>query len=193
MRKKNQSFNFQTLTSKTGFTVVELLVSIGVFAVILAIIVNTFISSLRTQRALLGLMLANDNVSLAIEQMSREMRTGFNFLIEDTANSNLCANAPANTSATEGIAITFCNANNEIVTYKFNNEAIERRGSYAGGFSPITGKNVKVDNLTFRRVIPDASADWPPRINITLKVGSKNIELKNIFTNIQTTISGRNI
>ena len=49
---------------RDGFTIVELLVSMGVFVVLLGIVVNIFISSLRSQQAMVGLMATNDDAGI---------------------------------------------------------------------------------------------------------------------------------
>ena len=156
---------------KDGFTIVELLVAMGVFIVLLGIVVGTFIGSLKSQRSIVALMLANDNASLVLEQMAREIRTGKSFSIS-------------------GNQLIFENASDEDVAYRVNNEAIERGTGLPARFSPITSNAVKVTDLDFI-ILPQAN--WPPRITIRLEVGSRNLELGSVKTVIQTTVSGRNI
>lgn len=165
--------------NKNGFTIVELLIAMGVFVVLLTIMVNIFIGSLKTQRSMVALMLANDSASLVLEQMAREIRTGENFSIP---------------SGVSGDELRFKNANGQNVVYKFNAEAIERG---VGGLEPvpITGKNVNITRLNFNLVhqFTGFGQNWPPRITITLEVKSKNLELQSISTAIQTTVSARNL
>ena len=66
--------------NKKGFTMIELLVAMGLFVVVMGIASTVFVQSLRAQRSIVALMAANDNASLSLEQMMREIRTGSNFL-----------------------------------------------------------------------------------------------------------------
>jgi prepilin-type N-terminal cleavage/methylation domain-containing protein len=65
--------------SKSGFTLVELLIAVGLFVIIISIAVGGFINALRTQREVSSLIATQSNVSLALEQMTREIRTGYLF------------------------------------------------------------------------------------------------------------------
>lgn len=65
--------------NRKGFTLVELLVAMGIFTIVISIATGGFISSLRTQRQVASLISAQSNASLVLEQMAREIRTGFLF------------------------------------------------------------------------------------------------------------------
>lgn len=180
---------------REGFTVIELIVAVAVFIVLLGMIVNIFIGSLRTQRSLVALMTANDNVSLVLEQMAREIRTATSF---DILGSSLSF----------GRVLKLTNASNQTVSYRLNpdpnNPALERGNCTSGGcdsesdynYLPITSNNVKISRLTFGLVheFLGLAGDWPPRITIVMRVTSKQANLADvIFTDIQTTVSGRNL
>lgn len=59
---------------KTGFTLIEVVVSIGIFAVIMAALSLLFISLYRQQGADIGLMERTHAVNAAIDKMGRELR-----------------------------------------------------------------------------------------------------------------------
>lgn len=157
-----------------GFTLVELLVAMSLFVIITSIATGNFIRSLRAQRAATGMIAINDNASLTLEQMAREIRTGGNFTT--TGDSQL----------------NFTNAFGETVIYKLENEAIKR---VVGGApaAPLTAKNVIIKELKFNLMGHVAGDEMPPRITISISVGSDYHDLKNVVTNIQTTVSARNI
>src|SRR3989344_9647798 len=94
--------------SRKGFTMIELIVAMGIFLILISAATSVFVQALRTQRAIVALMAANDNASLVLEQMAREIRVGYNF--------------QTNVSEDE---LTFVNAYNELVIYRLNNQAIE--------------------------------------------------------------------
>ncbi|PIR05200.1 MAG: hypothetical protein COV57_00335 [Candidatus Liptonbacteria bacterium CG11_big_fil_rev_8_21_14_0_20_35_14] len=66
------------LRDKKGFTVVEMLVAVGLFTTIITIAIGAYIRVLKTQSFMTSIMSANDNVSLVLEQIAREIRTGDN-------------------------------------------------------------------------------------------------------------------
>src|SRR3989344_7521979 len=104
MKKINQG-------ADKGFTLVELLVAMGLFVIVVAIASGAFIQSLRTQRAATELMAINDNLSQTIELIAREVRVGKSF---------------TNPTPSE---LRFTNPAGNIVTYKFNSaeNSVEKR------------------------------------------------------------------
>lgn len=80
-----------------GFTLVEILVAMGVFTIVIAIATAGFVNSLRTQRQVASLISAQSNASLVLEQMAREIRTGFLFCHDASNNTGVndnCDNPP---------------------------------------------------------------------------------------------------
>src|SRR5689334_8349161 len=64
---------------RAGFTLVEVLIAIGLFSILFAIAGGGFVNTLRAQRQLSAMMAAESNVSIALEEMARDMRTGYLF------------------------------------------------------------------------------------------------------------------
>ena len=146
---------------------IELLVAMSLFVIVISIASGIFVYSLRTQKALVDLLAVNDNASLVIEQMSREIRVGSTF-------------------TGGGSALNFISAFGEVVSYSLSDGAILRKSQ------PITGSNVKVENLQF--LLNGVGAGAPQtRITIILKVGSRSPRLAGFTTDIQTTISPREL
>ena len=74
--------------NQRGFTLAELLVAIGVFSVLMAIGVGGFVHALHTQREVAALIASQSNASIALEQMAREIRTGYLFCNDPDNNGN---------------------------------------------------------------------------------------------------------
>lgn len=161
-----------------GFTLVELLVSVALFSMVVAVASGGFIQALRTQRNLVALMAVNDSASLTLEQMAREMRTGFGF-----------------STATDDSRIDFINAGNLPVFYELdaNDKSVKRNAQ------KITADNVKVNNLKFYLgddcpSLAMVNSPWtcPRRITVSFSVVSKEYgNLENFAVNLQTTVSAR--
>ena len=164
--------------TEKAFTMIELLVAMTLFLVLMGIAAGSFVKTMRTQRAIVALMAVNDNASLTLEQMAREMRTGYHF---------------SRISATE---IQFVNAYNIVVSYRLNinNGAIERGTtdqSLITHYEKITADNVKVNNFHFELSGETYGDGLQPRITIAMSVTGTNDFLGGISTNIQTTVSSR--
>lgn len=159
--------NQKKYNSQKGFTMIELLVAMSLFVIVISIASGIFVYSLRTQKALVDLLAVNDNASLVIEQMAREVRVGSNF-------------------SGGGSVLNFISAFGEAVSYSLSDGAILRKSQ------PITGSNVKVENLQF--LLSGVGAGAPQtRVTIILKVGSRSPRLAGFTTDIQTTVSPRDL
>lgn len=165
-----------------AFTVVELLTAMAIFSILLAIVVGIFIQSLRSQRILIHLIAINDNTGLVLEQMAREIRSGYDFCDENQA---LCDTVNFSN-------LSFFNYRGEMVNYVFNSDAkrVERNGLI------LTAPDVEVRDLKFRVYQDDNDENPinnicnPWRIVITMEVGSSNHRISQI-SRLQTTVSSR--
>ncbi len=83
--------------NRKGFTLIEMLVAIGIFSIVISIATGGFVSSLRTERQAAALISAQSNASLVLEQMAREIRTSSLFCHDEGNNAGLndnCNNPP---------------------------------------------------------------------------------------------------
>lgn len=155
-----------------GFTIVELLIAMTLFIVIVGISVGSFVRALRAQQNIIGLIASNDNASLTFEQMAREMRTGKN--LTRLSDSSL----------------RFQNALGETVTYSLSNNQLVRE---VGGVQTVlTASNVHVQRLQFFLITEDGNGrSIQPRVTITMRVSSPKRDIKEVYTDLQTTVSPR--
>ncbi|KKR88938.1 MAG: hypothetical protein UU85_C0001G0130 [Candidatus Wolfebacteria bacterium GW2011_GWA2_42_10] len=173
---------------KNGFTLVELIVSMGLFVVLTSIAVGGFVNVLRNQRIAVSLITVNDNTGLTLEQMAREIRTGYNF------------------SKISNTELEFVNSYNFKVKYRLNGGAIEKGTEFFGttSYQKITADNVLISvfniNVCGKNINGTTLGNcgkggnlYFPRITLNLSVTSAEPDIKklNIFTDIQTTISAR--
>lgn len=172
----------RTSHSQKGFTIVELLVSIAIFALITSFGVTVFIRSLRAQRTVVSLMAASDNASLAIEAIGREIRRGRDFSTNGLA---LCG-------ATD---LSFVNAEQRSIIYRFDSSLNAITRSENGtGFYPVTAKNIVVEDASFCVRNADALGRATlPRVTIWMKLSSQDRDVADITTEIQTTVSSRGL
>lgn len=148
-----------------GFTIIELLVSTGLFVVLVSLASGAFIQALRTQRIVTNLSISMNDVSFVIEQIAREVRIGLNF-------------------SGGGNTLSFTNSDNNLVSYSLIGNGIQR---CEGGCKIITSPDVKIDRLEFIVKGQNSGDGLPPRVTILISVvGEKDIRVY-----LQTTISSR--
>jgi prepilin-type N-terminal cleavage/methylation domain-containing protein len=195
---------------KQGFTLIETLVAIAIFSTLVAIGVGGFAHAIHTQREVASFIATQSNASVALEEMAREMRTGFLFCTTPQVSGvqqlpGICS--PNVLSQGSGCVkngsiwtcnsiLDFYNAEGQEVDYELKNGGLSRSDNGQGGpFVSITGDNVTVNRLTFT-IFGNTEGDyWPPRITVSLGVApsSTDTTIQNDVLNLQTTVSAREI
>lgn len=194
-------------SARKGFTLVELLVAIAVFSILISIGVGGFVHALRTQREVAALISAQSNASAALEQITREVRTGYLFCTAPGSSpgspaipNSICQPQGQNSGCylsgsvwTCRNIIDFFNADGQDVDYAMQNSALVRTVSGPNGYIPITGSDVILKYLTFTIAGNTEGDHWPPRITISLGISpySNDPALANDIINLQTTVSAR--
>lgn len=160
-----------------GFTLIELMVAMGLFLTVTTLIVSFFIQSSRAERAVAGRVSAIDNVALAIEGIAREIRTGSGFqTVSDPGGRRVDS-------------LAFTNYRGESVVYRLNNASIEKSVNGGLSFMKLTSGSVKIVNLSFWMLqkSTDGAKSFPPRITI---VSQAQGPFEGSF-NLQTTVGSR--
>ena len=189
---------------RSGFTLIELLVAIGLFSVLVAIATGGFVNALRAQRAASAVMAAQSNLSIVLEQMAREIRTGYLFCHDIGAvTPSLACSAPGSACTIDALTQTwtcpnfleYYNANGEKVDYSLVSGVIEKSDSAEQGGAPqaITDDNVSIQYLTFTLFGNIEGDHWNPRITISVGVQPKDPTITWNTGNLETTISARAI
>ncbi|MHB9019504.1 MAG: PilW family protein [Minisyncoccota bacterium] len=191
------------LKQNNGFTMIELLVSISVFAIIVAIVSGIFITSLRSNRTSISLISANSDGQLALEQMTRMIRKGqgSSFLVEEVDINNSPTLDPIELKY-KCLRFTY---GGKFITYRWDKdgkklevsivENLPLRCNDSGGgskvFNEIISENLRADFVDFRII---GRGEKYPLITIVLRVGAKKTLITSggqSFINLQTSISPR--
>jgi len=176
-----------------AFTLIEMIIAMGIFVVMLSIAAGGFLSVVRAQRIASSLMAVSDSMHITLERMMREMRTSYNFCnLDGPFFSDDCMSVPTG-------GIQFVNANNIVVRYilNYNTNAIERcTGDFVGGgfsCSPVTAENVAVSMFSAGLSGAGENDERPPRVTMRFQISSTDPQIRqmNISTSIITTVSAR--
>jgi prepilin-type N-terminal cleavage/methylation domain-containing protein len=170
------------MKGEAGFTLMEMMVALGVFSTIVTITASIFLGTLRDARYVSSQAAAVDNAGLIIEQIAREVRTGSSFSVPNGTSDRL----------------EFINYHSRFTRYMFSEIGGKKRISKCEGAScagnsdpgePLTSESIDVEG-SFH--ITDFSGDPNGRTTprITVVAGVKDAR-GNPLTNIQTTISAR--
>ena len=177
-----------------GFTLTELVVALGIFVVIITIAASVLLYSLRSLRHVAHQAGAMDNISLAMEQMAREVRMGANIApVNGGVITRERMTAPVNggvitrerrTAVPNGEEVlheefSFINHENNIITYSFCGTRMCRQGM------PITMSNTIIRGGF---LISNFDGEKTPRITITARAEDMR---GNTLGLVQTTISAR--
>lgn len=168
---------------KKAFTLVELLVSISIFIIFVSIASAIFVSSLKTQNKVNHLVELADNSGIVLEQIMRDIRSGYNFY--GFLDKNQIVNIE-NTST-----LIFKDFNGRFIKYEFIDEnGIKKIVKTINNLIryDFTPKEVKINYLYF--TIKQNHICHPWRVTINLNIGSNRKEITQNF-DLQTTISSR--
>ncbi len=138
-----------------GFTLVELLVALSVFVVIFVGAIGTYLGALKNQRFLAELILINNNASLVMEQMAREMRTGYFDIGQRQVGDCL-----ASISFTSGQEVVTGSQTPVTVTYALSGENITRT---VGGNTTVMNSE---DSTAVKKLCFKVIQDTVPGINV---------------------------
>ncbi len=78
----------QFTSKKSGFTLIEIIVSLALFSVVITIAVGALLILIASNRQLQNEQSVLSNLSFALDSMTREIRTGANYYCASAPNSN---------------------------------------------------------------------------------------------------------
>ncbi len=168
--------NDTNLSSRTGFTLVELLVAMAVFATVITVVVGIFTGVVGSQRRNIYNQEVLDNARFVLEEMARSIRQS---TITNTDGS--------------GSILTINHPTKNVVVFDLTNGAITEKSTLDTQKINLTSSGVVVDSLNFvvsgNGLSPDTNQ---PRVTITISIRSVD-QKPDLSTNInlETTVTPR--
>ncbi|MBI3671357.1 prepilin-type N-terminal cleavage/methylation domain-containing protein [Candidatus Azambacteria bacterium] len=164
------------LQADEGYSLVELLMAIGIFAIVIGINTNIFINTIKAQRKAVEIQNVTDSTRYVMEIMTREIRT-MDLTLTQSATCSLafCMKANGDNGAEFSFVSGSENRSGMVLKFSFLNNAVyfnDDAVNTPGGDMTITPSNIKVTAVNFK--VSNLSVYSQPRITVTLKAESAN-------------------
>lgn len=195
MKTENKKFTAFYGNKDDGFTLVEMVVAMTLFVTIVSAVMALFLRSVQSERGIAGNGSTIGSVSLAIEEMAREMRTASSFAV-GKQQQPLSLSNPQCDQAYNSITFTYVNGFGADTTVTYNTSSAN------GGQiiqTVVNGKSLPMTpagtNVELRFIVSNFcnGTQLPPRITISAQ-GSNPANKSTGFTStfdLETTVSQR--
>lgn len=168
--------------SSEGFTLIESMVAVSIFALLIISATDIFLSIIRSQRNTLSSKNAQESVSYALEVMTKELRMA---KIDD----GTCGAAESVYAVTEdGKQIKFRNYQDICVTYSLDSDRLKIRRGDSEAF--MTPPNITISRLNFYASHLNVASEQP-LITIRFVLSYLNTETGQQSLQVQTSVSSR--
>jgi len=161
-----------------GFTLIEMIVALGVFMAVMTITLSAFLNIMDIQQKTEAFRKVNDNLNFAMEAMMREIREGEKYTSTNCSGANFC----------------FTNKDDKKVNYRLNGEHIERQiPSESISWLMLTSDEIKITKLSFTvrgNVVNDQKQ---PLVTIAISGETGIKEKLKSKLNLQATVSQRKL
>lgn len=157
---------------KDGFTLIEMLVSVGIFTVVMVVALGGLLAVTEADRRAQSIKTITNNLSFALEGMARSIRTGVDYSCGTWTQGQDCGTS---TSGSPGTLFTFTNADGQRVGYRYaacsGIGCIQRnvQGGAAGAWEPITSPEVVIESLEFYLHGSSRNDQFQPRLTISVR------------------------
>jgi|GEM_PF-2563998 len=136
--KHFRSYIFYKTSRTGGYSLMELLVYIALFALISLVLINALITVMRTYASAVRYRTLQNNGSLVMERITRELREG------TTATTSVCATTPGTASIASTDTANVAHTN----TFSVSNGIIQL-ATDGGAATNLSTSEVTVTSLTF--------------------------------------------
>lgn len=163
---------------KQGFSLIEIMVSLAIFAIVVVVATGALLTTIDATKKAQATQTVLTNLNLALEGMTREIRTGSDYVV-----------------SVDGKSISFLDKGGVTgVDYSFVEGISPEKGKIvkteASVSERITAPEVDIKNLKFIKSLNNSDQ---PKVFITLKGMAGNIQKYKTDFEIQTTVSQRKL
>src|SRR3989344_3459754 len=168
-----------------GFTLVEMMVSVALFATVISVALPTMIVVMKASARAQALQTTIDNTSFALDAMSRQVRLGKDYRCTDETITPTEWNTVTSEDYHFDEPLDCVNGASTLIfldqygtrqAYRFNSASSTLEGWHAGAGSwiPLTSPRVLVDTAKFMVTGAPIYDGVPPLVNFTLRGAAKD-------------------
>lgn len=185
------------LKSRAGFTLVELLVSMSLFAVVIIVAVGAVLALARASDRSAAIITAIHNLDYAVEQMGRTIRVGTSYYCSNGVHPISKEQQDCGWGNSKS-GLSFTDKDDQRIVYSLNGArgSLDRENLSRvphQTFS-ITSPEIFIENLSFNVIGSSLFDDLQPRVLIRIKGRTIIPGLKDedqVHFNLQTSVSQR--
>ncbi len=174
--------------SSRGFTLIEVMVSVSIFAIITTVGIGALLSINNSYKRSRSQRTAVDSLTFILDSMSRDIRTGSQYNCNPGGVNPDCYTTSGSTE------FQFRDQDGRIVTYRFLNQSIERTIDTGAIESLTTPDTITITDFTFRMKSKSAPSNDTVQPFVVISIVGE-AQYANITTPImlQTSITQRRI
>ena len=186
LRKYFSSSRGRRKSGKGGFTLVELIVSIGLFSIVMLISVGALLALTGANRKAQALQSVMNNLNIALDGMVRSIRMGSDY----NGSSNCTSNSGGPKDCTGGTTVFSFepfggNPTDPTDQWVYSYSAGRIYKSVQGGANPIalTSLEITIDSMKFYVVGTQRGDTNQPKVVVTMQgtAGASNLKTKTTF------------
>jgi len=184
-------------TKCSGFSLIEVLVSLALFAIVVTMSVGTLIVLIDANAKAQNVQILVNSVAMTVDSMVRDIRTGFNY----RCDANINVNTPADCLA-GGTTFSFSESGGSLtgdlssdrIGYRMVGGRIQRNligtvGSVANNWADMTPAEVTITEMTFFVNHTSRADDRSPTVFIVIKGQAGNMAGTDSSFIIQTAVT----
>jgi prepilin-type N-terminal cleavage/methylation domain-containing protein len=179
-----------------GFTLIEVLVSISIFAMVMVIATGSIFSIVNANKKTHSIKSVMTNLNFALESMARDIRVGSKYLCDNTGDCETGGDVfkyKANRDVDLDGSYSLDVSNTyDFVEYYQSGSSIMKKIYGSGGEVDyaVTAEEVVIESLKFYVTGSAEEDELQPKLTITIKGHSGSGQTRSDF-NIETTLSQR--
>lgn len=169
-----------------GFTLVEIMVSVTIFALVMTVSMGAILTIVNANRKAQSLKSVMNNLNFALENLTRTIKTGGTYSV----SSPICdSSSVSSNSLTVGNAVTQGVSGNTI-TYSLNATGQIQKQVNGGNPETVTAPEITIQRFCFYVTGNTVNDGAQPKVTMILKGYAGDLKTRSYF-NLQTTVSQR--
>lgn len=147
---RNCQPNLKIATNR-GFSLIEVLVSLAVFAVVVTISVGTLVVLINANAKVQNMQTAMTNLTFALDSITREIRTGTIYHCRTSLSDSLSGTSDPQDCFNGGVQFEFNEAGRSLtgsdgprMGYRFNDGRLERKLGQTGDWQALTAPDIEI-------------------------------------------------